>query len=870
MSRDLLIAIGTEIPDSVSVPLTIGALRAKTTTAAEDAWVEEAILAHRQGRRPVLVGDVSRPDSLLASLLRAKSERPQIRFALLLHFSQALQTPMSDALRSQFDEVFVAVDRMISVADAHRIRLSVRPRWLLIPRVGLNWNEILIDRLMPDRRGIATILCPPTSVPGQTDGPFLSADELLIQLQEFQDAHPLIEIRPPPHEWFVPSQTAPWEMPSRDRLVATVLKKTEEQLVPNVSFIIPFHWRNQPSAVENLATSLRSCLRVVDYTYAQSDSVTVEYIVSVDRDHEVAHLDVEALLKNVDPRIFRSLTIVQCLRENNVDDWRAGFIRNVGADFSRVGSGGLFVFVDSDVEIVDPAIVANEIIEDRNSLVFSRVRSEILPHGKKVLSRENQPFQVASSRLMIVRRSLFENLGGFANAFRTYGCEDNFLVWQTTEIKRKGLPVSLAAFPFSTTRDLRTSSIHEDLLLKMDRLKVAADLFFRMTFDPKVHRHFFVSLGPSIGMRYFLKRLACSSKFRWILGPFVFALTLVETKDRPAYLRGFWDIVKWKAKRPLLLLSSEAWRIGQAKHVAKKHGWKFPLVFLKVYFFLRHVLAMALVVLQRISIKLRATKFGWNILGWRIFVGLQTAWGESRRLTYVYLIFPARHFASQVPWWSKVAGVRILGTLKQIWGMLWGGFRKIFGELRRLSLVYVFFPGLHFAKQIPWWTKVAGIRLGVLVGRLWGFIKLVWGGFKFSLGWGQKLLVDYVWVPGLRIGRSPYHLTRLYGWKVLAMIAAPFRYVRDNFWKLRLVIRKIRGELWRIRVVLLKIRGELSRIRVVLLGELLKIRGELWRIPVLWNRLLGQLWFIPVGFQRLGQKLQQSFRILKEKLRGPS
>lgn len=762
MNRDMLIAIGSEIPSTVTVPLSLGALRSTSSVASENSWVQEATLAHSQGRRPVLVGDISQPDRLLTSLLSAKNERPQIRFALLLHFSQALQTQMSDALRSQFDEVFVAVDQMISAADANAIRQSVRPRWILIPRVGLDWSRILIDRLLPDRRGTATVLCPPVESSWSTEGPFLSADELVIHLQEFQHQHPLVEVRPPPHEWFIPSQTAPWDMPSRDLQFAVVHKKTEEPIVPNVSFIIPFHWNNKPAAAAHLKTCLQACLRVVDYVYAQSDGITVEYIISVDRDHGVAPFEVEALKKNIDPRIFRSLTVVESGRINHETDWRAGFIRNVGARFSRVGSSGLFVFVDSDVEITDPAIVANEIIEGKNSLVFSRVRNEIQPDGKNVLIEENHPFQVASSRLMIVRRTLFENLGGFANAYRTYGCEDNFLVWQTTEILRKGLPVSIAAFPFATTRDLSLSRDQDDLVAKMERLKDAADLFYRMTFDPRVHRHFFVSLGPNIGLRYFLKRLACGNKLRLILGPVVFLMTLSETKNRAAYLQGHWDVIRWKLKRPLLLVTSQAWRLGQAKHVAKRHGWKIPNVFLKAYFRIRHISIMTFVIFQRIWIKLRATKFGWNVLSWRIYVG----------------------------------------------------FLKLWGELRRLS-AYLFYPALHVVKQIPWWTKVAAIR--------------IWGGIRYSV-------VKYIWIPGLRIAKSPYHLTQLYGWKIIALFTAPFRYIRDNLWRLPIMVNKL--------------------------------RGEVWRIPVLWNRLLGHLWFIPVGFTRLGEKVRQAIRFLKEKTRG--
>lgn len=779
MNRDLLIAIGTQVPIDYTVPLSLGALHVNTVIGQNRSWIDEAVLAHSRGRRPVLVGDISVPEKLLLEIERAKKIRPQIRFALLLHHTQALQTQISDALRSQFDEVFVAVDQMLSALDASYIRTTVRPRWILIPRVGLNWNEILVGRLLPDRRGVATVLCPPNT----SEGPFLSPDELLIHINEFLNEHPLIEIRPPPHEWFVPSQIQPWMMADRDLQEVKVKKRSEDFVTPNVSFVIPFHWKKGLSDTRFLIQCLESCLRVVDHAYAQSESTAVEFIICIDCDFESNAFDLEEFSNKLDPRVSRVLTVVECRRSSSTEDWRAGFIRNVGASFSRVGSGGSLVFVDADVEICDPAIVASEIVNSNNSLVFSRVRSEA--ETEKAKPMENRPFQVASSRLLIVRRSLFENLGGFSNAYNTYGCEDNFLVWQTTEILKKGLPVSYAAFPFATTRHLRNSEDHDDLLEKMIRLGPAADLFYRMTLDPQVHKHFFVSLGDGVGLRFLLKRISIDTRLRWLLGPIVFFLTMLETTDRAAYLRGFWDVVKWKAKRPLLWLSSEAWRVGQAKHVAKKHSWKLPHLFQKAYFLVRHVFASVAILAERALIKMRATRFGWNAFGWRALVGLQKAAGEARRILAVYLLYPALHAIKQLPWLAKVIGVRFIG----------------------------------------------------LIGRAWGFLKFTWGGLKFIAGWTHKFFMDCIWAPGLALVKLPYHLSRLYGWRVLAAILFPFRYVRDNFWKIKILIEKI--------------------------------RGELWRIPVIWNRLMGRLWFIPVAIQRIREKLLQLFQHLKKKRGAP-
>ncbi len=877
----------------MTVALSIGALHANTTDILNESWVEEAILAHIQGRRPVLVGDISQPDELLASLARARSERPQIRFALLLHFSQVLNQPLSDLLRAQFDEVFVAVDRMMTVIEADTIRTTIRPRWILLPTVGLDWNEIIIGRLFPDRRGIATVLCPPSKSLWNDEGPFLSPDELLIHIQEFQDQHPLIELRPPPHEWFVPCQTEPWKMSSRNLQHTNVIKKSEELLIPNVSFIIPLLWKKNSSGELALLACLHSCLRVVDHIYAQSDSIAAEYILCIDRELDAASFNLKHFLDQLDPRVSRALTIIDCPRQDPDPDWRAGFIRNAGAAYSRIGSSGSLVFVDSDVEIVDVATVAREVAEGRNSLVFSRVRSELLPSRKKPRSQENQPFQLASSRLMIVRRSLFENLGGFACGFRTYGCEDNFLVWQTTEILRKGLPVSFSAFPFATTRHLRASADHDDLPEKMVRLKAAAELLYRMTFDPRVHRHFFVAFGQSVGLRFIIKRLAIRKATRSLLGPIVFGLTLFETKDRTAYLKGFWEILKWKAKRPLLLVSSEAWRISKIKHVTREHGWKVPHVFARIFYVLRHWISSLYLLGENALIKTRATRFGWTTVGWRLKVGLQRVSGELNRRMLVFVIMPVRHVIRQLPWVAQVAGIRMLGQIRRLQALLISGY----GKVACLGIAMWGFIKFHWnALRIRIWWDVVMRAHGLLMrvyGQFmraygavlrvampsWGFIKSHWNAFRVRIWWdivmrthgllmrgygqfmraygavlrvampswgffktrSQALLLQVLFVGWGKIKLFRGLLYKLFVDQIwypgLYHAMRPYHFARRYSWMVPLQFRKLAGELWRINVYWMRICG--------------------W-----WKRMMGRLWFIPVGYRRLKEKI---LRVLKYK-----
>lgn len=316
-----------------------------------------------------------------------------------------------------------------------------------------------------------------------------------------------------------------------------------------------------------------------------TESISTEFIVVLDRATEAPELSVEDFVNSLDPRIAQGLTWLEAPRFTMAADWRAGWIRNVGAEYSRATSGSYLVFLDADCEIADTRQVAAGIVGARHGLIYT---SLIDLTRKGLSSQETAPFQVCSSRLLIVRRSLFENLGGFSDAFEEYGCEDNFFVWQASEFIRRGLPLLMAALPLETTRHLRTIVEKDDLLEKMIRMRRSSALCYRMSLDPRVHRHFFVSLGKrnstiEVLVRFLFKSIAIKAEFRWILSPFLFLLTLSQLRDPNDFLKlAIWplrDGVQWRlrvgALRTIFYIKCLYHFIIKCPyHFIRLHGWR--------------------------------------------------------------------------------------------------------------------------------------------------------------------------------------------------------------------------------------------------------------------------------------------------------
>lgn len=717
--RDRLLPFDEKISRLVTCPIAMGALRRDPSS-----WADDAIYYHSNGYRPVLSGGLHNLSLLEAGIRHAIDFRPQIRFALFTHWSELVRNEIPDNIREHLDDIYVAVDSMPSAAEAQAIRSRYRPRWVLIPRLGLEWKKLITECLLPNKRGTITLLAPDQNSP---DGPFISCDEILLNIQELQIDHPLIEIRPAQHEWFIPAELKPWRLHARDRRsVQLVLGGPDRSAftsagVSTVSFIVPFHWKGDDTALVHLRKNLESCLRTTDQIYSMTESISTEFIVVLDRAPAVSELSVDEFVHSLDSRIAQGLTWLEAPRFTMASDWRAGWIRNVGAEYSRAASGSYLVFLDADCEIADTRQVAAEIVDARNGLMFTSV---VDLTQKNLSSQETAPFQVCSSRLLIIRRSLFENLGGFSEAFEEYGCEDNFLVWQASDFIRRGLPLMMAALPLQATRHLRDLVEEDDLLEKMIRLRRSATLCYRMSLDPRVHRHFFVSLGRTdaskdLYLRFLLKRFATKISLRWFLGPAVFLLTVLQTQDLGRYLRGIWDSFIWLIRAPLLRISSQAWRIAMLKHGWREHAWKVPQAALWPVRQLRTALGATKVAAEKQLISAKSSKWGWKLIGWRIKLAWIRFWGIARRVS-----------------------VLTVATLNK----------------------YFTHPLVHFLRQIPWLLKVGSQR---------------------TIGLSKKVGCEWVAVPAWRALVFPYHFARRHGWKLKQAITFPFRWSVSNFWRLK-------------------------------------------------------------------------------------
>ncbi len=748
--RDRLLPYDEKISRLVTCPIAMGALRRDPSS-----WADDAIYYHSNGYRPVLSGGLHDLELLEKGIRYAQEFRPQIRFALFTHWSELLRNEIPDSVREQLDEIYVAIDSMPSIAEAQAIRARYRPKWVLIPRLGLNWKKLITECLLPNKRGSVTLLAPE---PNSPDGPYLSSDELLLNIQELQIDHPLIEIRPAQHEWFLPTELKPWRMHARDRRsVQLILGGPDRSTftsagLSTVSFIVPFHWKGDEASLDHLRRNLESCLRTTDQIYSMAETISTEFIVVLDRAPAVSELSVEDFVQSLDPRIAQGLTWLEAPRFTMAADWRAGWIRNVGAEYSRAGSGSYLVFLDADCEIADTRQVASEIVNARYSLIYT---SLVDLKRKDLSSQETAPFQVCSSRLLIIRRSLFENLGGFSEAFEEYGCEDNFLVWQASEFIRRGLPLMMVALPLEATHHLRAISEDDDLLEKMIRIRRSAGLCYRMSLDPRVHRHFFVSLGRAdvtrdLYPRFLLKRFATRIGLRWFLGPLVFLLTVLQTQDLPKYLRGIWDSFIWFIRAPLIRVSSQSWRFGMLKHGWREHAWKIPHAALWPARKTQALFGKAKVASEKTLISAKSSDWGWKVVGWRLKLAVQ-----------------------RFSIWCH----RLYGESKRVAALLLSAINRGFT-----------YPLIHLFKQIPWLLKVCFLRVTGVTKRL-----------------GSKWII----VPALQVVTFPYHFLREHGWRLKQALLFPFRLLASNLWRVRVFAEWLWGQRWRISVTWRRLQARL-------------------------------------------------------------
>lgn len=539
MIRDRIVALQEFTAATVGDPLALGALRGPGAAASWQADVEQTL---REGRRAVLSGDISNlPD--IASFVRNRlSENRSAQVALLIHWSQAFAvTPERHDLHC-FESIYVALDEDVSASVLRSICNHWPTQWVLLPRVGISWSSWIPKILNTKPRGYLTVLTPMNSsaIPQCR---YLSPDELSLHIAQLSIEHPLVKIYPAPHEWFAPSELTPWGLKRRDPKLASVMyhSRVDSQSggSDHVSFVVPFRW----TGAETELSHLKRCLASIEE--ARQGHSDWELIVSVDRDVSIPPVSIAQIVESHKTDL-KVMVVVDNPRatgsfEFDGSDWRAGFIRNSGTLASGF-TNGYFAFLDSDVRIAKPGEVKRYLEQLNSDLLQVIDANEVSPS-----------FQNATSSFLAMRKSLFKKLGGFADGFNRYGCEDNFLVWSAQNVG--AIATALPADCFEHLRD-RTAA--DSAAGKMIRLRSSASLMYRMTLDPAVHAHLYSALGEGVWLRATLKRALLFHGVRWIMGPIVFLLTLLQSTSRKKYLFGFYEIASWFAHR---------------------HSWKIPVYF---------------------------------------------------------------------------------------------------------------------------------------------------------------------------------------------------------------------------------------------------------------------------------------------------
>lgn len=518
MNQDEIIAISDTVPADFTNPLSLGALR--LVNPADD-WVTEAKRAASRGCRIVLSGCLKDPRFVAKHLLEIAQQFQQTRFALLLHWSEAIARVPPPELNGHFDEVYIAVDRALTREQVMQIQLRWSPRWVLLPTLGTDWSTWLMEALFPRGAGGALILLAPKTT---REAEFLSADEIRLLIDDLATRNQAIKVEPAPPEWFVPSEIGPWRRRNRSLDETLKIFDTRKHEWYRFAAVVPF----RPGNDETEVGSLVRCLNSLRRTFPAPGEC--EIILAIDGEEEdkrltrtLHQLNLYDFVMVLVPRFLST----GLLGTSYDEDWRAGFVRNAGVKYAsprKPSSSGVLLFADADVEIIDAGLIRATLCDPRFNVFQLLDESQICG------------FECATSMLIGIDRKLFESIGGFADAFSHYGAEDNFLVWRAVQAGAR-----IGTIPKPAVRHLREPRETDDLFLKMIRLRNSADLIYRMTLDPKVHRHFYVCVGRHIWIRGAVKWLADRTAGRFLLAPLVFALTLLETNQPRVYLKSFID-----------------------------------------------------------------------------------------------------------------------------------------------------------------------------------------------------------------------------------------------------------------------------------------------------------------------------------------
>lgn len=521
MRIERIIAHATKVPRSISTPWTLGFFRHPDAPSLSS---EIHSLAGRQGR--LIFAGLTDPEERLPQYINdLKQNSPLITIGILLHWTEALNASPAPWLIENIsrDDIFVAVDSLLSKADAESIRSRWNPKWILVTKVGLDWNELVTRRILTKNRGELFLWAPPADNP---DGPFLSVDELEHQHRAMRLAHPLIKLVPVPEAWHLCSETGPCGPLARPIYSVT----PEPERVLALSVIVPIR-TFQHGAAEALTALLQALTSWPD---------SYEVIVCLDGVAWPAGLPQHP-----------GVQIVNVSRSNTTaTDWRPGYIRNLGAAVSHCRRDGLLLFCDADIQVTSGLIAALRASETAEAWHFAQ-----LAENTNQLS-----WQSATSKVFAIRRFIFDRLGGFAEAFSYYGCEDNALVWKLNQAGYLG-----HCLPPTSVLHLRDETEYDSGLLKMHRLRRSANLFYRMMISAeagKIYWHFFSSLDMSrglitSGLRAALKRGQRFGLTRAFISFAVFLLALQQTDHRGAFLRGTIEAFAWR----LQSVRSGLWRI---------------------------------------------------------------------------------------------------------------------------------------------------------------------------------------------------------------------------------------------------------------------------------------------------------------------
>ncbi len=465
---------------------------------------------------------------------------PNLRLRQLLHWTQALSLKrQGESWRRDFPHLKfeIAIDAKLSRVSLDLLRQTWNCDWLIIPRP--DWHAdisllafVEIERQKQTHTSTAielTLLCPR---PTHHEGPFLDNDELQLFLDEARDAYPDVQFQSAPPNYFVSPE------------LGTLARDASREIWPNrspqshhahhtidLSIICPVKSLNFPEVLKRL--------RIL----RDKSPFSTELIIVRDDGGTLTPQGDEIWLQMPESQM--------------ASDWRAGSVRNLGA---RAASGQHLLFVDADVRLPLQAL-------DEIATAWRR-------QPRLNAAHKAGAWWSASSSCWILPRHEFWAVGGFAEAFSTYGCEDADLAFRL-----QALGFSTDPLPFSITH-LRPESADDSGLLKMLKLKTAAQLLHRMTLSAETHFIFYSVMGStqsySPTLRAAAKRLWDWPLVGWLLKAATELMTLFESREKAKFIRGWLQHFLWVFKGPLLLLISETWRVRIFGDVARLHAWKLP------------------------------------------------------------------------------------------------------------------------------------------------------------------------------------------------------------------------------------------------------------------------------------------------------